>query len=130
MAITKHLLKNINLSEINFASTGTQITMNFIDMFKGNFYGRLAIDSVLFFNYQNAFDDYKHAFPTYIGEVICKEFSYEEYTPWLTKVGYGFTNADGNISIPHMEKLFFIQLESGEVSIDIICGDYKLNFVD
>ena len=86
----KYLLKDVNLSDIFISKSGRQIVINFINMSNGDACSSLIADNVIVFNYHNSFDDSEDAFPTYIGEVTCKELEREEVSLYFQGLGYNF----------------------------------------
>jgi hypothetical protein len=120
-----YLLQDVNLSNIHISPNGRTINIEFINMFDGGFLAHLTVEEVLIFKYFNAFDNSEDAFPTYVGEVMYRELIPEESSAELLNFGYRFIGREEQIQ--SKESLFFIHIEGGEISIDLVCSKYQLH---
>jgi len=91
-------------------------------MIDGNHLAQLVAEAVLTFKYSNSFDNTEDALPAYIGEVKYRQLSNEDLHVEFGRLGYGFTQNEDRL---FKNSYFLIQIEGGEISIDILCGGYK-----
>ncbi|WP_139281595.1 hypothetical protein [Vibrio aerogenes] len=124
--INMNLLSNVNLDGINFHPDGRTIELEFIDMDEGDSVGTIKCTQVFICHYQNTFE-YDDGFACYVGEVECHEIISEDIVSLLEKHNYGFTGNSGGIYKPVEDSLFKLHLESGEILLDVICGDVEFN---
>ncbi|MDD5271458.1 MAG: hypothetical protein PHU14_01940 [Methylovulum sp.] len=121
----EYLFEDVNLSSIFFSKNGRTLNIEFINMHDGGFLAGLILDHLMIFNYNNAFDDDEEGLPVYVGEVTCRELTAKEAPLELLRLGYLFIKHEGGIIGPAAGKLFLLHIAGGEVSIDIVCGNYN-----
>jgi len=88
----------------------------------------LVASELIAFNYHNAFTDDDDALPAYVGEVTWMELRGKESDSALLRMGYGFLGHGVKTLVPKT-RCFLIHAEGGEVTLDIICGEYLLQSV-
>ena len=114
-----NILSDVNLDEISFGKDGKSVELRFIDMMHGKSTGTLTCSLLYSFKYQNCFEE-DDSLAAYIGEVNYEKISSVEQ---LNGLGYNF---------PDNEKVaqdgaLLINIEGGEVVLEIICGAAELD---
>ena len=120
------LLSDINLSSLSLTNDGRVLTIDFLNMADVSHCAQLIADGVVAFNYHNTFETDDDALPAYVGEVTCRELREQDKDAALSRLGYGFLGKGCATFLPESGRIH-IHIEGGEVSIDLICGAYRLS---
>jgi len=115
------LLTDINLDEIVFSSDGKNITFKFIEIYKGNPSDIIKCSSVYAFHYENIFDD-DEGLPVYVCEVRYTKRLKKDLSSSFKKTNLSI---NGNAINPNEEELFLLDIEGGDVIIEVICKSVK-----
>ena len=119
------LLSDVNLSALSFSNDGRVLTIEFLNMTDGSPCAQLIASGVVAFNYHNTFESDEDALPAYVGEVTCRELREQDKDATLSRLGYGFLGRGVATFVPKAGR-FQIHVEGGELTIDLICGEYKV----
>jgi len=129
------ILEDVNLSEISISKDGRNIVFQFSELYKDDRCAEVICSSVYVFNYHNIFEDEYDGLPCYVGEVDYGEVHGLNLCQKLTELNFGFVvekdptdpNSGSKTYLPPNNKAYFLHIEGGQVDIDIVCGEVKIN---
>ena len=104
---------NVNLEKIVF-SDDCSISFHFLNSYDGEFYKKITCNNVWKFTQENGFGK-EERFPLFICEVRIFNINKTDIAEAFDIIGYGF-------SIPGSDTHYLLCMDSGDVSIKLICG--------
>lgn len=113
----KTIMENVNLSGINI-SNDKSFAFIFLDSIKGEHYKDIICTNVWKFIYDSSLE-VNEEWPIFVGEVKVIELQKQEIEEAFKYFNYSF-------NIPNYEKYLCVCIESGELSIALLCEDMKL----
>ncbi|MDO6528191.1 hypothetical protein Q4519_21225 [Motilimonas sp. 1_MG-2023] len=119
----KLIYSDVNLDSIKLLPDGRTIELIFLDMYKGLEIGKITCANVYSFCYQNTFEE-NEGLACYIGEVGYEVIKPDEYATFLELNNYSFLGRGGSTYEPKEAELYKLHLESGDVMLDVICGEF------
>jgi len=119
---TTRVLHDVNLAEIAFAKEGQELVLTFLNMIDGHAVGVVNCTGVLVLEYHTALS----SLPLYVGEVNLGEMTIvAEGQEVLNRLNYSFFDSSGTVLRPSRDTLHFLQVEGGEVRIQIVCEELR-----
>ena len=113
------LLEDVNLANIQFGNDGKSVHFDFLDMYEGKSIGSMICEEILHFTFSNCFNE-RDCLACYIGEVTVQVFTLHNDIEYIfDNIKYRFSEAKK--STLDLQELYFVEIEGGEISIEILC---------
>lgn len=131
----KKILEDVNLISVVFSKNGEDVLLKFADMYKLKECASANCRSVYIFDHHNA----GARFPVYVGEVNSLELSGRAIGEKMEEVGFRFCvdecpwapgKGARKTYTPETDKAYFIHMEGGEISTNIVCGDFEFHQIE
>lgn len=111
------VLTDVNLDKVNILDNG-EIVFDFIDSYSGRFYKQMICSDVWKISVDMNLGP-KEQFPIFIGDVRVIKLDKENVKEAYAYLGYGF-------EIPESKEYNLVCIESGEISIVLVCGRVEI----
>jgi hypothetical protein len=118
----ERLLADVNLSDIAFPESSSNVVLSFLNMSDGGAVGSLVCNGLVVFAYQTAPGS---GLPQYVGEVNHALVSGDGASALLQRLRYDFKDSRGGALIPDAVQIHHVCIEGG-VSIEIVCAEVRL----
>jgi hypothetical protein len=123
MMTEERLLKDVNLSDIQFSEDHRSVALAFLSMSDGAEVGTLVCSGLAFFAYSNDPDE---SLPSYAGEVSRRSIpGADEARRLLQGLGYGYRDFSGMRLVDNSATLYHVHVE-GSFTLDVVCREARL----
>ena len=120
-------LEDMSLERIILGEDGKSLEFILVDTLDSKKVTRIKCKAIMSFNYRVIFEDDNDGFPVYVGEVNWEKVSGNDIIRVLHDVDFPFYRPNGGVYCPNIETIYVMDIEGGEICVDLICGELQVS---